>query len=233
MRTAHPDALPPRRARPSCAEGWITANPTQARLGRFASDAQPKHGKDYDDHACQRPDHPTHTLRESPAMRRSTETDSRIPFPCSPTPTACRATPQLFAHDIGDSDTARAEQAKAACQACPIATACLKWALANPQLTTEGIWAATPPRQRTALRHQLADRLGSDWAAVVADHDRRLRERREAARHTPLTVRQDRIVRMDRDLNGPMPRPRRSLTPIQQHRDVAPPPGRRRLVSWF
>ncbi|MEU1458850.1 WhiB family transcriptional regulator [Streptomyces avermitilis] len=154
-------------------------------------------------------------------MRRSTETDPRIPFPYSPTPTACRAAPQLFVHDVGDFDRERAEQAKAVCRTCPIATACLKWALANPQLTTEGIWAATTPRQRTALRHQLTQRLGRDWVAVVADHDRRLRERREAARHTPLTVHQARIVRMDRDLNGPMPRPRRPLTPVQQHRNVA------------
>ncbi|MET7920352.1 hypothetical protein ABZU45_31720 [Streptomyces avermitilis] len=35
----------------TCVEDWISANPTQARLGRFASDAQPKGGKDYDDHA--------------------------------------------------------------------------------------------------------------------------------------------------------------------------------------
>ncbi|MET7853101.1 hypothetical protein ABZT48_33825 [Streptomyces avermitilis] len=28
----------------TCAEDWISSNPTQARLGRFASDAQPKQG---------------------------------------------------------------------------------------------------------------------------------------------------------------------------------------------
>jgi WhiB family redox-sensing transcriptional regulator len=88
-------------------------------------------------------------------------------------------------------------------------------------LTTEGIWAATTPRQRNALRRQLAARLGNNWVAVVADHDRRLRERRVTDRHTPLTVHQARIVRMDRDLNGPMPRPRKPLTPAQQHRNTA------------
>ncbi|MPY36828.1 WhiB family transcriptional regulator, partial [Streptomyces adustus] len=137
-----------------------------------------------------------------------------------PTPTACRATPQLFVYDIGDADSARADQAKLACAACPIATACLKWSLAHPALTTEGIWAGTTPRQRTALRRRLADRLGADWTAVVADHDQRLREQREIARHTPLTVGQARIVRMDRELNGPMPRPR-TITPIQQRRNLA------------
>ncbi|MFE4998627.1 hypothetical protein ACFRH4_46645 [Streptomyces mirabilis] len=34
-----------------CAEDWISANPTEARLGRFASDAKPKRVSDYDDHA--------------------------------------------------------------------------------------------------------------------------------------------------------------------------------------
>ncbi|MET7893501.1 hypothetical protein [Streptomyces mirabilis] len=33
-----------------CAEEWITANPVEARLGRFASDVQPKRKRD-DDHA--------------------------------------------------------------------------------------------------------------------------------------------------------------------------------------
>jgi WhiB family redox-sensing transcriptional regulator len=154
-------------------------------------------------------------------MRRSTQTpEPGIPFPYSPTPTACRTTPQLFVYDVGDSDQARAEQAKLACQACPIANACLKWALANPALTTEGVWAGTIPRQRRVLRRRLADRLGADWVAVVADHDQRLREQREAARHTPLTVGQARIVRMDRELNGPMPR-RRTTTPVQQRRNQA------------
>ncbi|MGW1534449.1 WhiB family transcriptional regulator [Streptomyces aureus] len=154
-------------------------------------------------------------------MRRLTDTpEPGIPFPCSPTPTACRTTPQLFAYDVGNSDQARAQQARLACAGCPIATACLKWALANPALTSEGIWAGTIPRQRRALRRRLIDRLGADWPAVVADQDQRLRERREAARHTPLTVGQARIVRMDRELNGPMPRPRK-LTPVQQRRNRA------------
>ncbi|MEV5902852.1 hypothetical protein [Streptomyces sp. NPDC052127] len=33
-----------------CAEDWITQHPTEARLGRFASDVQPKRPRD-DDHA--------------------------------------------------------------------------------------------------------------------------------------------------------------------------------------
>lgn len=33
-----------------CAENWIAGNPTEARLGRFASDIQPKRRRD-DNHA--------------------------------------------------------------------------------------------------------------------------------------------------------------------------------------
>ncbi|MGW3458568.1 hypothetical protein ACWDE9_02885 [Streptomyces olivaceoviridis] len=35
----------------ACAENWIAANPVEARLGRFASDLQPKRRHDDDDHA--------------------------------------------------------------------------------------------------------------------------------------------------------------------------------------
>ncbi|MEU0034675.1 hypothetical protein [Streptomyces sp. NPDC006333] len=34
-----------------CAEEWITAHPTEARMGRFASDIQPKRTRSNDDHA--------------------------------------------------------------------------------------------------------------------------------------------------------------------------------------
>ncbi|MFJ9729404.1 hypothetical protein ACIRP3_42400 [Streptomyces sp. NPDC101209] len=34
----------------ACAEDWIAANPVETRLGRFASDIQPKRRRD-DDHA--------------------------------------------------------------------------------------------------------------------------------------------------------------------------------------
>lgn len=37
-------------AHKACAESWIAANPTEARLGRFASDVQPKRRRD-DGHA--------------------------------------------------------------------------------------------------------------------------------------------------------------------------------------
>ncbi|MFJ6669027.1 hypothetical protein [Streptomyces sp. NPDC091383] len=37
-------------AHKSCAKDWVAANPTEARLGRFASDVQPKRRRG-DDHA--------------------------------------------------------------------------------------------------------------------------------------------------------------------------------------
>ncbi|GHB68060.1 hypothetical protein GCM10010377_68720 [Streptomyces viridiviolaceus] len=162
----------------------------------------------------------TKNTRTGPAI----EADPRIPFPHSPTPTVCKATPALFAHDLGDSTpeaSDRMHQAKTACRACPIAADCLKWALANPTLTREGIWAATTARERTTLRRRLVERLGKDWVGVVADHDRRLHERREAARHSPLPVAEARIVHLDREANGPTPTPRRPLTPGQQQRNPA------------
>ncbi|WP_405763909.1 WhiB family transcriptional regulator [Actinacidiphila glaucinigra] len=117
------------------------------------------------------------------------EADPRMPFPHSVTPTACRSNYALFAHNHGDSveDTdGRIAQANAACRVCTLAADCLKWALANPQLTPNGIWAATTPRQRTTLRQRLVARLGRDWVAVVAEHDRR---RSEAHRQRVPAVR--------------------------------------------
>ncbi|MFH8500670.1 hypothetical protein [Streptomyces coeruleorubidus] len=45
-----PGAPPGEPVHKVCAENWIAANPTEARLGRFASDVQPKRRRN-DDHA--------------------------------------------------------------------------------------------------------------------------------------------------------------------------------------
>jgi transcription factor WhiB len=144
--------------------------------------------------------------------------DPRFPQPQSPKPTRCQTEPQLFDRDYGDC---RKEQelakARRACSGCPLVTDCLKWALVNKDLTQVGIFAATTPHQRKTLRKRLADRLGPDWIDVLADQDQARRERAAAARHTPLTVNQARIVRLDRELNGPMPR--QPLTPKDQQRN--------------
>lgn len=153
---------------------------------------------------------------------KKTGADADIPFPVPAAPTACRTQPAMFDHGArgtGPDDARRVAQARALCTLCPIATDCLKWALAHPDLTPEGIWASTTATQRTVLRRRLVDRLGTQWAAVVADQDRQRKERRALARNQPLTVRQAQIVREDRERNGPMGRPRPALTPDRQERN--------------
>ncbi|MFH8797585.1 WhiB family transcriptional regulator [Streptomyces sp. NPDC017941] len=95
--------------------------------------------------------------------------DPRIPAPDTRT-APCRSDPTAFAIEELTGRTVR-EQALAramhACSTCPVATDCLKWALANPELTTTGVWAATTPRKRNELRRRLVDRLGDDWVGAV------------------------------------------------------------------
>ncbi|MFD7004120.1 WhiB family transcriptional regulator [Streptomyces mirabilis] len=109
------------------------------------------------------------------------EADPRILFPHTDAPLACRTNPDWFVHEHGQNSKdalARIERAKTACSGCPIAAGCLKWALANRELTPNGIWAATTARQRAGLRQRLQLRHGLDWVGVVAQADR------ERARHS-------------------------------------------------
>ncbi|MEU7039262.1 WhiB family transcriptional regulator [Streptomyces sp. NPDC046237] len=115
------------------------------------------------------------------------QTDEHIPFPRFETPTSCRHTPELFLHDFRDTSPEtkrRIEQARTHCTICPHASACLKWALAHPDMTPTGIWAGTTARQRTVLRRRLVDRLGTDWVDVVAEADRTRRDRTAARPRT-------------------------------------------------
>ncbi|MFD9398175.1 WhiB family transcriptional regulator [Streptomyces sp. NPDC060011] len=149
-------------------------------------------------------------------------TDPRFPFPTAQT--RCQNEPSRFDFANGDrtaggKDTQqRIEEARTACASCPAATNCLLWALVNKQATRVGIWAATTPRERNTLRKRIADRLGPDWVNVLADEIKARRERADAARTHPLTVTQARIVRLDREMNGPMPCP---VTPRRQRRNHA------------
>lgn len=149
-------------------------------------------------------------------------TDPRFPFPT--VQTRCQSEPNRFDFANGDwtaggKDTQqRIEEARTACASCPAATECLLWALVNQQAARVGIWAATTPRERNTLRKRIADRLGPDWIDVLADQIKARRERAAAARNNPLTVAQTRIVRMDHEMNGPMPRP---MTPARQRRNRA------------
>jgi hypothetical protein len=149
--------------------------------------------------------------------------DDRIPFPHTDVPLRCHAKPKLFAiEDIADPrehDKALA-QAKRACDACPIVTGCLKWALANNQLTPTGVWAATTARERNKLRKDLVRRLGDDWVGVVAEQDRRRQDKQRAARLAPPTVREKAMARLELELIPTRPAPyeprKEPLTPGRQ-----------------
>jgi WhiB family redox-sensing transcriptional regulator len=145
--------------------------------------------------------------------------DERIPFPRTDRPTPCQDDPALFAFEEATDRTQRTKtiaRAKLACSGCPIVQGCLKWALANPSLTRTGVWAATTPGKRGALRQGLVQRFGDDWVGVVATHDRR-REQRQTARTVPPTVREQMLARLELELIPTRPQPyepwREPLTP--------------------
>ncbi|ARI56876.1 transcriptional regulator (plasmid) [Streptomyces sp. S8] len=164
-----------------------------------------------------------------PGSRPGTATlisaDTRIPFPDADQPLACRTEPRVFAiEDVSTTDDPRARekataQAKKACSTCPVAAECLKWALANPDLTQTGVWAATTKRERKRLRKQLVARLGDDWPGVVAEQDRRRREQQRTARTAPPTVRDQALGRLELELVPTRPEPynpwKQPITPQQ------------------
>ncbi|MGP4004472.1 WhiB family transcriptional regulator [Streptomyces sp. 8N706] len=154
-----------------------------------------------------------------------TEADPRIPFPFTDTPTACQTHPRWFSHE--QTSTRAAEQdiakAKLACSGCPIVTDCLKWALAHPDLTRVGVWAATTTRQRGQLRRRLANRLGPDWVGVIAQRDQDARQRPRPPlpqATTAPTEREKTLARLEPELIPTRPTPyepwREPLTPHRQ-----------------
>lgn len=72
--------------------------------------------------------------------------DSRIPFPRTEAELRCRTEPKLFAIEevTGPEREKVFAKAKRACSGCPIVTGCLKWALANPELTPTGCGRPLP-----------------------------------------------------------------------------------------
>ncbi|MGK5628570.1 WhiB family transcriptional regulator [Streptomyces sp. URMC 123] len=154
--------------------------------------------------------------------------DERIPFPRTETPLRCQDDPKLFVIEEITDHNAREKaltQAKLACSRCPIATGCLKWALANKQLTPTGVWAATTARQRALLRKTLKRRLGADWVGAVAEQDRRRQEGQRAARLHPPTLRDQKIARLELELLPTRPAPygpwKQPMTRDRQARNVA------------
>lgn len=156
------------------------------------------------------------------------EAAPRIPFPFTDTPTACQKRPKWFSHEQTSTRAAEKDiaQAKRACSGCPIVNDCLKWALAHPDLTMVGVWAATTPRQRQQLRRRLKNRLGPDWVGVVARRDQAARQRRTASTRPPQDSvqterrRAEAFARLEPELIPTRPAPyepwREPLTPQRQ-----------------
>lgn len=69
---------------------------------------------------------------------------------------ACRdVDPDLHHPDGAESSPGyrrQAKDARAVCRRCPVLTECLTWALAHPQQTEHGVWGATTPAERRAVR---------------------------------------------------------------------------------
>ena len=71
---------------------------------------------------------------------------------------ACRdEDPELF-FPVGESGPALAqtEQAKAVCRRCPVVDACLAWAIDAGE--AHGVWGATTPEERRAVKRRKAGR---------------------------------------------------------------------------
>jgi WhiB family redox-sensing transcriptional regulator len=132
-----------------------------------------------------------------PRPLKGTSERTLIPFPYSEEPTRCSTDPDLFNHEYDSAPRRETEEklrrARQACSGCVLVNSCLKWALANPDLTPTGVWAATTARERKALRDRLVGRLGPDWVSIVAAEDRRM-TRRLSSPHSSSTRQHDRRI---------------------------------------
>ncbi|MER5696060.1 WhiB family transcriptional regulator [Streptomyces mirabilis] len=135
-------------------------------------------------------------------IRSAPEADPRIPFPFTDTQTACQIRPEWFSHEQTSTRAAEKDiaKAKAACPGCPIVKGCLKWALAHPDLTQVGVWAATTTRQRGQLRRRLKSRLGPDWVGVLAQREQAARRRTRPPRDTATITRETPFARPELEL---------------------------------
>lgn len=66
----------------------------------------------------------------------------------------CRADPELHFPPgyTGAAAQRQIAQAKAVCGGCPVLARCCEWALANPEMTTDGITGGLTPDERRRLR---------------------------------------------------------------------------------
>ncbi|MEU1409246.1 WhiB family transcriptional regulator [Streptomyces sp. NPDC005728] len=134
--------------------------------------------------------------------------DVRIPFPRTEETLRCRTEPKLFALEGLAGQGARQHairKTRLMCAACPVVRSCLKWALANPELTVAGVWGGTTPAQRRVLRERLIDHMGPDWVGVVSEAERKRRDHTASPRHKPLTAPEPYLVQLERALSEQHP----------------------------
>ena len=102
--------------------------------------------------------------------------DTAVPYPALAGDEPCRRAdvdPETFWPE-GPQAQARTAEAKRLCAGCPIDTRtdCLAWALANPALAGDAIWAGlTAPERRGALRRFKSNRTTAVQADAVTEED--------------------------------------------------------------
>jgi excisionase family DNA binding protein len=114
----------------------------------------------------------------------------------------CRKHPTQWWFAGGHRDTALA---KSICSGCVVQTQCLEFALSRPDLL--GIWAATTPTERAALR-----RDGRDRSDVDADLSAEIEAPAEVASVVEPPVAIDLVAEQARESRAPDPLPKRSAS---------------------
>ncbi|MEU2380381.1 WhiB family transcriptional regulator [Streptomyces misionensis] len=74
--------------------------------------------------------------------------DPSVPYPEISGSEPCLQDPDVWFPEQG----VNAGPAKAFCRTCPVMADCLAWALANPHLTSDGVWGGTTTTERNAVR---------------------------------------------------------------------------------
>ena len=87
---------------------------------------------------------------------------------------ACRdVDPDLhFPLGYGNAFHAQIAEAKDVCRACPLYSTCLDYVLDNPDMAPHGIWAATTPHERRAMREGVVLAEAAARIRESADHER-------------------------------------------------------------
>ncbi|MEV5774261.1 WhiB family transcriptional regulator [Streptomyces antimycoticus] len=91
--------------------------------------------------------------KPNPVVPYVVPADPAVPYPRITGREPCREKPEDWFPRKGEHGGAAQTLCKTSC---PVVWDCLRWALANPQLTAEGIWGGKTRGQRTAQRRREA-----------------------------------------------------------------------------